>query len=280
MRDIPGLTRCSTAPARARAAASYRFHGHRSPATASAPAGRPKDQGPTKVKDGVATLRLYEPIDSWGGYWGVSALEFLDALDQLDETRRGDPSCTSTPRRRGVGGARDPQLAAQHDSASSSPSSTDRRILRELHRLRADETIMSPNSQLMIHDAWGLCVGNAVDMHSTGDLLGQISDNIAEIYADKSGGDTAEWRTTMLQGTEGWYSAQEAVDAGLASTRSPAEPAGPDNAFDLKGIGMKYAARRGARAARPGRPGDERRSGHQRARFRHVSENRASSVDA
>ena len=32
-----------------------------------------------EVLDGIAKLRLYDPIDSWGGDWGVSAKEFATA---------------------------------------------------------------------------------------------------------------------------------------------------------------------------------------------------------
>ena len=31
----------------------------------------------------VATLRLYDPIDSWGEWWGLSAKEFAEMLDAL-----------------------------------------------------------------------------------------------------------------------------------------------------------------------------------------------------
>jgi hypothetical protein len=68
----------------------------------------------------------------------------------------------------------------------------------------------------MIHDAWGICIGAASDMHDLGDRLDKISDNIASIYAAKAGGDVAGWRAAML--AEAWYSADEAVDVGLADS--------------------------------------------------------------
>ena len=46
---------------------------------------------------------------------------------------------------------------------------------------------MGRNAQLMIHDAWGLCVGNAQDMRDLSSRLDKISDNIASVYAAKSG---------------------------------------------------------------------------------------------
>ena len=36
---------------------------------------------PAAVGNGSVSLRLYDPIDSWGGEWGVSAKEFAAAID-------------------------------------------------------------------------------------------------------------------------------------------------------------------------------------------------------
>lgn len=242
MRNIPGLNPLlDRAAARAEQPPKYRFHGHRSPANRERTPILNATPGGT-VKDGVASLRLYEPIDSWGGYWGVSALEFLETLDQLDGSVEEIRLHINSP-----GGevwealailnslrAHDSKLVAVVDGIAASCAS--------FIACAADETLMSPNTQLMIHDAWGLCVGNAGDMRSTGQLLDQISDNIASIYADKSGGTTEAWRAIMLD--EGWYSAQEAVDAGLADGIAGQEPdKDPVDAFDLKGIGLKYAGR-------------------------------------
>ena len=77
-----------------------------------------------------------------------------------------------------------------------------------------DETTMSANSTMMIHDGSGIAVGNAQDMHEMADLLDKLSDNIASIYAAKAGGTPDSWRETMR--AETWYTADEAVEAGLA----------------------------------------------------------------
>lgn len=73
---------------------------------------------------------------------------------------------------------------------------------------------MAPHSQMMIHDALGMGIGNASDMRELAGLLDKASDNIAGIYADRSGKPAAYWREQMQ--AETWYSDQEAVDAGLA----------------------------------------------------------------
>lgn len=73
-------------------------------------------------------------------------------------------------------------------------------------------------ARMMIHDAQGLALGNAGDMRTMADLLDELSTTIAEIYADRAGGTAADWRAAMLsdQGLGKWYTATQAVEAGLA----------------------------------------------------------------
>lgn len=80
--------------------------------------------------------------------------------------------------------------------------------------MAGDVVTMHPGSQLMIHDAMSLAVGNANDMRETAALLDKVSDDIAGMYADRAGGQRIEWRARMQ--AETWYSADEAVRAGLA----------------------------------------------------------------
>ncbi|MFI1472043.1 head maturation protease, ClpP-related [Streptomyces wuyuanensis] len=86
--------------------------------------------------------------------------------------------------------------------------------------LAGDRVVMMPRSQMMIHDASGLCIGNAADMRDMVDLLDKQSDNIAGAYAERAGGTPEEWRGRMQ--AETWYSAEEAVAAGLADEVAPA----------------------------------------------------------
>jgi ATP-dependent Clp endopeptidase proteolytic subunit ClpP len=93
----------------------------------------------------------------------------------------------------------------------------------------ADELVMSGNSQLMIHDAWGLCVGNAADMRDLADRLDKISANIASIYAARA--PKGDWRAAML--AESWFDADEAVTVGLADRVEGVVDEKAKNRFDL-----------------------------------------------
>lgn len=89
----------------------------------------------------------------------------------------------------------------------------------------AGDTIrMNRGTQMMIHDASGLCIGNAAEMSEMAGLLNKVSDTIAGIYADRTGVDAADWRERML--AETWYNADEAVTAGLATEMAPSKRRG------------------------------------------------------
>jgi ATP-dependent protease ClpP protease subunit len=89
--------------------------------------------------------------------------------------------------------------------------------------IAADETVMAVGSEMMVHDASGLALGNAAAMTKMAEILNGLSDNIASLYALKAGGTTSEWRDVMREET--WYNADETVKAGLADRVDKEAPA-------------------------------------------------------
>jgi ATP-dependent protease ClpP protease subunit len=73
---------------------------------------------------------------------------------------------------------------------------------------------IAKRASMMIHDGFSQAIGNAQDMRELADLLDQQSDNIAGIYADRTGKTSDYWRTEMRKET--WYTGDTAVAAGLA----------------------------------------------------------------
>jgi ATP-dependent Clp endopeptidase proteolytic subunit ClpP len=203
----------------------------------------------------VATVRIYAEIgDSW---WGdsVSAADFARDLDQLDvETINLHINSPGGDVFDGIAIANvirqhPARVVAVVDGLAASAAS--------FIAAAADELEMARNSELMIHDAWGLVVGNSSDVRALADRLDQMSDNIAGIYAEKAGGELAEWRDLMR--AETWFSADEAVTAGLADRVSKAATEDKAKAqFDLSIF--NHAGR--AHAPHPVIPGRHRAALH------------------
>jgi ATP-dependent protease ClpP protease subunit len=219
----------------------YRFRGNVAPPGNLLQAPPRGEMLTADVDGGVATLRLYDPIDSWGGWWGVSAKEFTQALDELGAVDQIDLHINSP------GGevweavailnslrAHPAKVVAHVDGIAASAAS--------FLAAGADELVMGRNTELMIHDAWGIGIGPAAAMRDLADLLDKLSDDIASIYADKAGGTVGAWRGHMI--AETWYSASEAVEAGLADRVDGAADSTASNRFDLSLF--NYAGRRAA----------------------------------
>ena len=79
--------------------------------------------------------------------------------------------------------------------------------------IAADEIEIAEGGFFMIHNAWTLAVGNADDFAATVVLLNKVDDVLCSAYAAKCGKPKDEVKAWM--DAETWFSAQEAVDAGL-----------------------------------------------------------------
>ena len=77
-----------------------------------------------------------------------------------------------------------------------------------------DRVTIARPGRMMIHDAQGIAMGDAADMTKMAELLDEMSNSIAGIYADRAGGTVESWRKAMR--TETWYSGEKAVAARLA----------------------------------------------------------------
>jgi ATP-dependent Clp endopeptidase proteolytic subunit ClpP len=232
-------------------------------------------QNAANEDEGPAEILIYDEIGySWWG--GISAQDFAKDLNAIE-------SDEITVRLNSPGGdvfdgiailnalrAHKARITVYVDGLAASAAS--------FIAMAGDEVVMRRNSELMIHDAWGFCQGNAEDMHKMAADLDRVSDNIASIYSDRSGGTVEDWRNVMRQ--EVWYSDQEAVDAGLAD-RVDGKVAEDDDAVDAKAAFdlsiFNYAGRRAA----PPPPIDSRNLRHaNRAESRPGSTPRASTIPA
>ena len=174
-----------------------------------------------------AEIRIYDEI---GGWWGTSAKEFADQIAELDVDRID--LYVNSPGGSAWDGIAIMNALRRHrarvvvtvDGLAASAAS--------LICMAADHLTMAGSSQLMIHDASGLCWGNASDMAETAALLDKLSDSYADGYARRAGGTRAEWRDVMK--AETWYTAEEAVLAGLADEWDGSSESQAVATFDLR----------------------------------------------
>lgn len=227
----------------------YRFWGRVPPRPGRAPVAFVP---PAADDEGTAVLRLYDPVDSWGEDWGVSAKEFADALDGLPEGTARIRLHINSPGGEVFEAVTILNMLRRHPAAVTTVVDGLAASAASVIAMAGDEVVMARNSELMIHDAWGICIGNAEAMRGIAATLDHLSDNLASAYQGKAGGTVADWRAAML--AETWYGAEEAVAAGLADRveAAPAEPAGAAARWDLSGY--RYPGRAAAPAPRAPEP--------------------------
>lgn len=187
------------------------------------PAAEPS-QGPS------TDIYLYDAI----GEWGVTAQDFVDAL-------RGVVTGTITMYVNCEGGEVFDGLAI-YEALRRHPANVTAFVdgiaasAASFVVCAADRIVMAERARMMIHDAHGIAMGNARDMRSMADLLDNLSDTIADIYAERSGKTRDEWRAAM-QAAEGgpdgtWYDARAAVKAKLADEMIGGDA--PGNALPIR----------------------------------------------
>lgn len=178
---------------------------------------------PAPVGEGsVATIRMYGPIDSWGGWWGISTEDVGRVLDALPESVSQIILRINSP-----GGevfeavsilnmfrAHRASVTAVVDGLAASAAS--------FITAGCDEAVMSPGTQMMIHSPWGIEVGNSRDMRKHADILDGLEASMVELYTAKAG--EKDWATLLADDT--WLTAAEAVELGLADRVSVIPDAG------------------------------------------------------
>jgi ATP-dependent Clp protease protease subunit len=80
--------------------------------------------------------------------------------------------------------------------------------------MAGDEVRMAEGTMLMIHNAWGLAIGEAKEMRQTADLLDSVSATIRDTMAKRSGNTPDDVQAWM--DAETWMTADVAKDRGFA----------------------------------------------------------------
>lgn len=80
--------------------------------------------------------------------------------------------------------------------------------------LAGDTISMAEGSMVMIHEPWGLTVGDEAEHTAQANALGKVAVGLAEMYAKRAGKEPKTLREMMR--AETWLTADEAIELGLA----------------------------------------------------------------
>ncbi len=205
---VDAFVECGFSPQHATMIADYKLSGQQ--------ANKPSPIVVNADKEGPAELLIYETIGfDWMTGGGVTAVAFNESMNELDPDREINVRINSP------GGdvfdafaifnrlKRHPgNVVVDIDGLAASAAS---------FIAMAGNTIqMAKTSQMMIHDAWGVAMGNSADMTSMAGLLEKLDSQIADVYASRSRRKASTFRALMDDET--WFTAEEAVAAKLADS--------------------------------------------------------------
>jgi ATP-dependent Clp endopeptidase proteolytic subunit ClpP len=159
--------------------------------------------------DDTATVRIYDEI----GYWGVTEEQFardLAAVSASEITVQ-----ISSPGGDVFAGVAIYNALRAHSARITTRVDGVAASIASVISQAGDTRVILSGAQMMIHEAWGLAIGNATEMREMADVLERQNVNIANIYAARSGGDADKFLELMSSG-DTWLTAAEAVELGLA----------------------------------------------------------------
>ena len=175
--------------------------------------GRP-DLRVNNAADDEAELFIYDEITDplWAEFGlGISAAGFANELKELRGKRL--TVHINSPGGSVFEGTAIYNLLRGHDAPVNVIVDGIAASIASVIAMAGDTVTMAPHSMLMIHDAWGITMGNAEDHQQQAAVLDKLSDNIAGVYAER-GDKRVNWRAKMK--AESWITAEEAVSLKLA----------------------------------------------------------------
>lgn len=176
-----------------------------------------------------AELLIYGPITS-GGMWddGIGA---ADVAAVLREAGPGPINVRiNSPGGDVFQGVAIHSLLARHPGVVTAYVDGLAASAASFIMLAGDHIVMARNAMVMIHDGMTGAYGNAATLKRSADLLEKVSENIADMYAERAGEDAPHWRALMTQnGEDGtWYTGPEAFTSGLVDAVTEPTDDGPE----------------------------------------------------
>lgn len=167
--------------------------------------------------DGPVEIRIYDSI----GWWGVTAADFAAELDKIDADEivlRINSSGGDV-----FDGFAIYNLLRDHPATIRTVVDGFAASIASIIALAGDVVEVHEASVVMIHEPWGVGIGNAAELRQLADVLDKtIAAPMAKVYADQMDKTIDEIRDLME--SETWYTGEEAVESGFASRLIASDP--------------------------------------------------------
>ena len=161
-----------------------------------------------QTADGEAEVSIYDEI----GFGGVTAKSFLSELKKLSGQRVHlrinsvggsvvEGAAIYNALRRHKGG-----LVVHIDALAASMAS--------VIAMAGDETLIADNALVMIHNPWGMTMGDADELRKEADILDKLKATLVNAYVRKTGMEAEQ--VAQMMDDETWLDATEAVALGFA----------------------------------------------------------------
>jgi ATP-dependent Clp endopeptidase proteolytic subunit ClpP len=162
-------------------------------------------------KPKAADISIYDEI----GMWGVSASAFMRDLKSMGELDEINLSIHSP-------GGDVLDGWAIYNALKNNKAKVKARVeglaasMASVILMAADEIEIPENAYVMIHNPWGVAIGDAEELRDTAELLDKLGNGLVNAYASRTGNDEDEIREMMS--AETWMDGKEAVERGFADT--------------------------------------------------------------
>ena len=193
-----------------------------------------------KLDESPVELMIYQDIgdDPFTGDEGFTAKDFIDSLKDIPNTRALDIRINSAGGSVWEGLAIKTHLDEWKGRKTASIDGMAASVASWLP-MAVDEVRAPRHAQMFIHDAWGMCMGNAEDMRTQAEELEKTSNQIAAMYAVKTGKPVVEWRNMMKDSS--LFTAEEANKLGLIDRLTDEAPVSNFSAIQIRNMKAKLA---------------------------------------
>lgn len=166
-----------------------------------------------KAADNEANIDIFGEIDDW---WGFGVRDMAYNLSQ----NKGKKLYINihSPGGSVLEGVGIANLIQSHNAETTTTGVGFVASIASVILLAGDRVRMAKNAFLMIHNPWSMAMGDSEELRKTADVLDKMENQLAAIYAtamQKRGKDKDLEEVKKMMAAETWFTAQEALDAGL-----------------------------------------------------------------